>query len=146
MFVKTVSGRYYPIGSVEYFSKNEDGPDGAGEAAMLRDGSTERLCRGEIRRILDAGARPFAAARDTYVLQEVLDENNKRTVERVPVLAWILSPERGVVPITIEGVNHGLDGPAAVLMPNGEVVVAMTCTYANEHCYFAELRSSGEVS
>jgi len=56
-----------------------------------------------------------------------------------------VSPERGVVPITIEGVNHGLDGPAAVLMPNGEVVVAMTCTYANEQCYFAELRSSGEV-
>jgi hypothetical protein len=61
------------------------------------------------------------------------------------VLAWIISPSRGVVPITIEGINHGLDGPAAILMPNGEVVVAMRCTYANEQCYFAELRSAAEV-
>jgi hypothetical protein len=145
MFVKTLSGRYYPIGSVEYFSRDEDGSGGTSDTAQLRDGSTERLCPGEISRVLEAGAHPFAAARDTYVLQEVIDENNKPTVERVPVLAWILSPERGVIPITIEGVNHGLDGPAAVLMPNGEVVVAMTCTYASEQCYFAELRSSGEV-
>jgi hypothetical protein len=62
------------------------------------------------------------------------------------VLAWILSPARGVVPITIEGVNHGLEAAAAVLMPNGEVVVANSCTYANEQCYFAELRSSAEAS
>lgn len=145
MFVKTVSGRYYPIGSIEHLSRSEDGSEGSVETALLRDGSTEQLCLGEINRILEAGAHPFAAARDTYVLQEVLDDSNKWTIERVPVLAWIVSPERGVVPITIEGVNHGLDGPAAVLMPNGEVVVPMTCTYANEQCYFAELRSSGEV-
>lgn len=145
MFVKTISGRYYPVSSVEHFSRNEDESGESSETALLRDGSTERLCPGEISRILEASAQPFAAARDTYVLQEVVDEHNKLTVERVPVLAWILSPERGVVPITIEGVNHGLDGPAAVLMPNGEVVVAMTCTYASEQCYFAELRSSSEV-
>lgn len=144
MFVKTISGRYFPIGSIEHLSRNEDGSGGSTETALLRDGNTEQLCPGEIGRVLEAGAHPFAAARDTYVLQEVVDENNKLTVERVPVLAWILSPERGVVPITIEGVNHGLDGPAAVLMPNGEVVVAMTCTYASEQCYFAELRSSDE--
>lgn len=145
MFVKTISGRYYPVSSVEHFSRNEDESGESSETALLRDGSTERLCPGEIRRVLETSAQPFAAARDTYVLQEVVDEHNKLTVERVPVLAWTLSPERGVVPITIEGVNHGLDGPAPVLMPNGEVVVAMTCTYASEQCYFAELRSSSEV-
>jgi hypothetical protein len=146
MFVKTLSGHYYPVASVESFWEDHELSGGKIENAKLKDGSTERLCPGEINRILEASAHPFPAARDTYVLQEVVDEDNRATVERVPVLAWIVSPARGVVPITTEGVNHGLDGPAAVLMPNGEVVVAMTCTYANEQCYLAEARSSAEVS
>jgi hypothetical protein len=146
MFVKTVSGHYYPVGSIEHFWEDKDESGGKVENARLNDGTTEQLCRGEINRVLEAGAHPFPAARDTYVLQEVVDENNRRTFDRVPVLAWIVSPARGVVPITIEGINHGLEAPAAVLMPNGEVVVANSCTYANEQCYFAELRSSAEVS
>lgn len=146
MFVKTISGHYYPVASVERFWEDKDESEGTIENAQLKGGSTERLCPGEINRVLEASAHPFSAARDTYVLQEVVDENNRLTVERVPVLAWIVSPARGVVPITIEGVNHGLDAPAAVLMPNGEVVVALTCTYANEQCYFAEVRSSSEAS
>jgi hypothetical protein len=146
MFVKTVSGHYYPVASVERFWEDKDDSGAKTENATMSGGSTERLCAGEINRILEATAHPFPAARDTYVLQEVFDENNRRAVDRVPVLAWIVSPARGVVPITIEGVNHGLEGPAAVLMPNGEVVVANSCTYANEQCYFADIRSSAEVS
>jgi hypothetical protein len=145
MFVKTISGRYYPVSSIEHFFEEEDEAGLKLETACLVGGSTERLCPGEINRILEASAQPFAAARDTYVLQEVLDDNNRLIVERVPVLAWLISPARGVVPITIEGINHGSEAPAAVLMPNGEVVVASSCTYANEHCYFAELRQSAEV-
>jgi hypothetical protein len=145
MFVKTISGRYYPVGSVGHFLEEDDGTGGTSEHAYFTDGSSEALCPGEITRVLEASASPFPAARDTYVLQEVVDEHNRPAVERVPVLAWIISPSRGVVPITIEGINHGLDGPAAILMPNGEVVVAMRCTYANEQCYFAELRSAAEV-
>lgn len=145
MFVKTISGRYYPVDAVEHFFEDQDESGARIESARLKDGGTEQLCPGEIIRILEASAQPFQAARDTYVLQEVLDDTNRRTIERVPVLAWIVSPSRGVVPITIEGVNHGLEGPAAVLMPNGEVVIAMTCTYANEQCYFADIHSSAAV-
>jgi hypothetical protein len=145
MFARTISGCYYPVGSIEHFFEDEDEAGRKIEVARLKDGRTEQLRPGEINRILEAGAQPFAAARDTYVLQEVLDENNRPTIERVPVLAWIVSPARGVVPITIEGINHGLTEPAAVLMPNGEVVVALSCTYANEQCYFAELRSLPEA-
>lgn len=146
MFAKTLSGQYLPVGSIERFREDKDESGERIESAKLKDGSTERLCPGEINRILEASAQPFRAARETYVLQQVADEHNRLIVERVPVLAWIVSPSRGVVPITIEGINHGQDGPVAVLMPNGEVVVAMTCTYANEQCYFAELRSSAEVA
>lgn len=145
MFVKTVNGRFYPLAALHHVEESEEGPSGRTEIAQLKDGSSEQLCTGEINRILEATAQPFPAARDTYVLQEAVDENNRVTVERVPVLAWIVSPARGVVPITVEGVNHGLDGPAAILMPSGEVVVPMTCTYASEQCYFAEIRSLAEV-
>lgn len=145
MFVKTISGRYYPVGSIEHLLEDSDESGRKVETARLSDGSSEQLAPGEICRILEADAQPFPAARDTYVLQEVVDDNNRLSIERVPVLAWIVSPARGVVPITIEGINHGLDGPAAVLMPNGEVVVALNCTYANEQCYFAEVRAIAEA-
>ncbi|HZU50946.1 MAG TPA: hypothetical protein VE968_03630 [Sphingomicrobium sp.] len=146
MFVKTISGRYYPLASIEHLFESEESRGTKVQSARLKDGNSEQLCPGELDRVLEASAHPFPAARDTYVLQEVVDENNRSIVERVPVLAWIVSPTRGVVPITIEGVNHGLDGTPAVLMPNGEVVVALSCTYASEQCYFAELRSSAEVA
>ena len=144
MFVKTKSGRYFPVTSIEHFLEERDEEGRKIETARLKDGTIEQLCSGEMNRMLEASAQPFPAARDTYVLQEVVDEHNKSCVERVPVLAWLVSPARGVVPITIDGVNHGLDEPAAVLMPNGEVVVAMNCTYANVQCYFSEIRSSAE--
>ena len=145
MFVKTTRGHFFPVSSIERFWEEDDGSGGTVENAKLKDGSTERLCPGEINRIVEASAQPFPAARDTYVLQEVLDEHNRKALERAPVLGWIVSPTRGVLPITIEGINHGLPGTAPVLMPNGEVVVATNCTYANEQCYFAEIRSSAEA-
>ena len=145
MFVKTVSGRYYPIGSIDHVFEERDQSGKRIELARLNDGTDEQLCSGEISRLLEASAHPFPAARDTYVLQEVVDDDNRTMVERVPVLAWIVSPARGVVPITVEGINHGLESTAPVLMPNGEVVVAMSCTYASEHCYFAEMRALAEA-
>jgi hypothetical protein len=146
MFVKTISGHYYPLASVESFWEAQDESGQKLENVKLKDGSTERLSPGEINRVLEASAHPFTAARDTYVLHHVLDDNNRLTLERAPVLGWIVSPSRGVLPVTIEGINHGLDATAPVLMPNGEVVLAMNCTYANEQCYFYEVRSADKVS
>ena len=145
MFVRTVRGELVPLAVVErLWTADKDGQ--STEQGRLKDGTVEQLAAGEIARISEAGAHPFPAAPDTYVLQEVLDENDRLSLERVPVLGWIVSPARGVLPITIEGINHGLDRTAAVLMPSGEVVLAMTCTYADEECYFAELRTSAKVS
>ena len=142
MFVKTVRGAYYPMGSVDCLL-HETNPSGQKlESARLRDGSTEQLVEGEIARVTEASAHPFAAAPDTYVLQEVVDEHNRLSLERVPVLGWIVSPTRGVVPITIEGINHGVDQTVPVVMPSGEVVVAMDCSYLNEDCYFAEIKAA----
>jgi hypothetical protein len=142
MFVKTVRGAYFPLSSIECLSEGTDQSGQKIETARLKDGSTEQLVAGEITRVTEAGARPFAAAPDTYVLQEVVDEDNRLSLERVPVLGWIVSPTRGVVPITIEGINHGMDQTVPVVMPSGEVVVAMDCSYLNQDCYFAEIKSS----
>jgi len=146
MFVKTARGAYYPMSSVECLQEEQDEAGGRIETAKLKDGSLERLVEGEIERVTEASARPFPAAPETYVLQHVLDDENELSLERVPVLAWIVSPGRGVLPITIEGVNHGLPSNAPVLMPTGEVVVAMSCAYADEQCYFAEIKSLTKVS
>lgn len=144
MFVRTARGELVPLAIIErLWTAQEDGQ--SIEHGRLKDGTVEQLASGEIERATECGAHPFPAASDTYVLQEVLDEHDRLSLERVPVLGWILSPARGVLPITIEGVNHGLDRTAAVLMPSGEVVLAMNCTYANQECYFAELRTSAEA-
>lgn len=145
MFVRTERGELVPLACVERLWTAEEGGQPI-EHVRLNDGSVEQLVPGEIERTIESGAHPFPAAPDTFVLQEVLDEHDQLSLERVPVLGWILSPARGVLPITIEGVNHGLDRTAAVLMPSGEVVLAMNCTYEDQECYFAELRTSGKVS
>ena len=145
MFVRTARGELIPLACIERLWTDEKGGQPA-EYGRLKDGADEELVPGEIRRLCESQAHPFAAAPDTYVLQEVLDEHDRLSLERVPVLAWILSPLRGVLPITLEGVNHGLESTAPVLMPSGEVVLAMNCTYANQECYFAELRSAAEAS
>jgi hypothetical protein len=142
MFVKTVHGAYYPMSSIECLSEATGQSGEKVETARLKDGGTEQLVAGEITRITEANAHSFPAAPDTYVLQEVFDEHNRLSLERVPVLGWIVSPARGVVPITIEGINHGSDETVPVVMPSGEVVVAMDCSYLNQDCYFAEIRSS----
>jgi hypothetical protein len=145
MFVRTARGELVPLAVIErLWSATKAGQ--SSEHGRLKDGSVEQLAAGEIARVTEAGAHPFPAAPDTYVLQEVLDEHDRLSLERVPVLGWIISPVRGVLPITIEGVNHGLDHTAAILMPSGEVVVAMNCTYASQECYFAELKTSAKVS
>ena len=141
MFVKTVRGAYYPMSSVECLLEDTDSSGQKFESARLRDGSSEQLVAGEIARITEASAHPFPAAPDTYVLQEVFDEHNRLTLDRVPVLGWIVSPARGVVPITIEGINNGVNETVPVVMPSGEVVVAMDCSYLNQDCYFAEIKA-----
>jgi hypothetical protein len=60
----------------------------------------------------------------------------------VPVLAWVVCHGRGVLPITTEGINHGSEKTVPVLMPSGEIVIAMDCTYADEDCFLDELKSS----
>jgi hypothetical protein len=142
MLVKTIGGAYYPMSSIECLAEETDQSGEKIEVLKLKDGSTQRLVDGEIRRVTEASARPFPAAPETFVLQEVLDDNDRLGLERVPVLGWIATPTRGVVPITIEGINHGVDHTVPVVMPSGEVVIAMECSYVSQDCYFAEIKSS----
>ena len=146
MFVKTQRGAFYPMSSIEFLSEEEDDSGQRIETARFKDGKTERLAPGEIARLTDSCAQPFAAASDTFVLQEVFDDHNRMSLERVPVLGWVVSPTRGVVPITIDGINHGMDRAVPVVMPTGEVVVAGECSYLNQDCYFDEIKSLSRAS
>jgi hypothetical protein len=137
MFVRSAEGKLYPIASVDHVSAD----DGA-EKARLKDGNTVVLAKGEVDRLMLQSAQPFPAAPDTYVLEEIDDRCRPSSYARVPVLAWVLCPRRGVLPITTEGINHGIGSTVPVLMPSGEIVVAGTCTYADEDCFLSELRSS----
>ena len=96
MFVRTARGELVPLASFERFWTAED--DGQSrEHGRLSNGATEELAAGEIERVAESGARPFPAAPDTFVLQEVLDEHDRLSLERVPVLGWVLSPLRAAI-------------------------------------------------
>ncbi|MEO7277462.1 MAG: hypothetical protein ABIW33_05515 [Sphingomicrobium sp.] len=136
MFVKSADSRYYPVSSVESLW-TADGKD----FVRIRDGATVELVRGEVDRAVIESARPILAAPDTFVLEQIDDLCRPSSHARVPVLAWIVSRERGLVPVTIEGVNHGADRVLPILMPSGEVVVAADCTYADEDSFLDALRS-----
>jgi hypothetical protein len=138
MFVRSADGKHYPIASVDHLSTGEDGRD----SAKLKDGGTVELAPGEIKRLMLHSGQSFPAAPDTYVLEQIDERCRSSSYARVPVLAWVLCQGRGVLPITIEGINHGLDRTVPVLMPTGEIVVAGECTYADEDCFLDELRSS----
>ncbi|HEX6783681.1 MAG TPA: hypothetical protein VF098_03365 [Sphingomicrobium sp.] len=138
MFVRSADGKHYPIASVEHLSTGDDGSD----RAKLKEGGTVELASGELNRLLLHSGQPFPAAPDTYVLEQIDERCRTSSYARVPVLAWMLCHGRGVLPVTTEGINHGLDRTVPVLMPSGEVVVAGECTYADEDCYLDELKSS----
>jgi len=138
MFVRSADGNHYPIASVEHLSTADDGTD----TAKLKDGKSIELANGEINRLLLHSGQPFPAAPDTYVLEQIDERCRTSSYARVPVLAWVLCQGRGVLPITTEGINHGLDRTVPVLMPSGEIVVAGECTYADEDCFLDELKSS----
>ena len=138
MFVMSADGKHYPIASVDHLSTAEDGSD----HAKLKDGGTVELATGEIDRLMLHSGQPFPAMPDTFVLEEIDERCRSSSYARVPVLAWVLCHGRGVLPITTEGVNHGLGRTVPVLMPTGEVVLAGECTYADEDCFLNELRSS----
>jgi hypothetical protein len=138
MFVRSADGKHYPIASVEHLSTGDEGTD----TAKLKDGNSIDLANGEINRLLLHSGQPFPAAPDTYVLEQIDERCRTSSYARVPVLAWVLCQGRGVLPITTEGINHGLDRTVPVLMPSGEIVVAGECTYADEDCFLDELKSS----
>ena len=138
MFVRSVDKKLYPIASVEHLWTDDDGGDHAG----LKNGNSIELIPGEIDRLTLLGGQIFPAAPDTYVLEQIDERCRPSSYARVPVLAWTLCRGRGVLPITTEGINHGSETTVPILMPSGEVVVAMDCTYADEDCFLDELKSS----
>jgi hypothetical protein len=137
MFVRSADGKFYPIASVEHLSTDDEA-----DKARLISGQVVELAQGEIQRVVEADARTFPAGPDIYVLEQIDERCRTSSYARVPVLAWVVSPIRGLLPVTTEGINHGLDRTLPVLMPSGEIVVAGDCTYADEDCFLNELKSS----
>jgi hypothetical protein len=138
MFVRSADRKLYPIASIDHLWTSDEGAD----TARLKDGNDIELAKGEIDRLLLHSGQPFPAAPDTYVLEEINDHCRPSSYARVPVLAWVVCHRRGVLPITTEGINHGSEKTVPVLMPSGEIVIAMDCTYADEDCFLDELKSS----
>lgn len=138
MFVRSADGSYYPLTSIERLWTSDDGV----EHAALSGGKDVQLEKGQIDRLMVDNGKPFPAAPDTYVLEQIDERCRSSSYARVPVLAWVMCQGRGVLPITIEGINHGMNRTVPVLMPSGEIVVAGDCTYADEDCYLDELKSA----
>lgn len=142
MFVKTMNGTYYPVGRVERLWE-EGSSSGSSNKAEIRDLGVVELFYGEVRRIIEETSPVIPNGGEFYVLQHVHEEDGSISLERAPVLGWALSPDRGVLPITIEGINNGADETVAVLIPSGQVVLALNRTYETENAYLEAVNNNG---
>ena len=66
----------------------------------------------------------------TYVLIATLKDDQFQAVQ-VNVIGWAAVEER-VVPVTVAGLNHGLNEPLAVLQPDGRVEEVDGLVYINQ--------------
>jgi hypothetical protein len=66
----------------------------------------------------------------TYALIAVLKADQFHA-SQVNVIGWSAAAER-ITPVTVAGLNHGMDEPLAVLQPDGRVEEADGLVYTNQ--------------
>jgi len=135
MFVKGMRGEHWPLSRVEQLWEGKNDEGRKVDYAEIADFGKVILFYGEVRRVVEETARPFPAQPGTFVLEEFEDEEGTAIWTKVPVLAWIISSERGVLPVTIEGINHDSDKTQAILTPTGQVMVAQRTVWDSEGEY-----------
>jgi hypothetical protein len=117
MFVSTEDGEI-PLNRVTRAIQRRDGVTlfyGDGEATKAEAAAWEVALR-------DTPLHTFPAEPDTYLLHAYVEEG-RFYVSRSRVLAWSISADRILYPVTTEGVNGGLRDTPPVLLPDGQVEV-----------------------
>lgn len=141
MFIKTKQGDYYPISKIERLWSEGLGPQKV-EYAEVQDVGTVKLELGELESVAENRYPIIAASPGFFVLESCEENNGSKTALKSPILGWQYTSERGMLPVTIEGINHFTQNTAAVLTPEGRVLIAMDrdfdnladyVTYINEH-------------
>lgn len=142
MFVKTMRQEYYPISRIAKLWTETRENKFTVEWAEIQEVGVAQLFYGEIERIAELGS-PVVPANPGFHVLEVCDAGSSEvSLTKEPVLGWLISGDRGTVPITIEGVNHGQDKTLPILIPDGRVIVSMNGEYESEEEYLAGLRDA----
>jgi hypothetical protein len=119
-FFEDSGGTLHPISDIERVYREDQGLDRA-YWAELRNGNTHRLAPGEFENLRHSSAPFTSAAADHYALSVDFERDANDPVVRTPVIGWLISPEFGPMPVTLDGLNDGLAETPAVLFPNGQV-------------------------
>jgi hypothetical protein len=141
MFVKTKQHDFYPISKIERLWSEGTGPNKI-EFAEIEEVGTVKLEIGEFESITENRYPIIPANPNFFVLETNHEEDGTKTAIKSPILGWQYTSERGMLPVTIEGINHFKENTNAILTPEGRVLIAMDrdfdkvedyVVYLNEH-------------
>ena len=144
MFVKAKNGSYYPVSRIQKMWSEGQG-NASIDFAEIDDLGPVQLDYDELTSLAQSRFQPFPATPGFYVLEPISEDGGGVTLLRYPVIGWLYDSERGVLSITSEGVNHGSKHSLPVLLPDGQVNIALSVMHEDIDGYLqAEFFSRGE--
>tara|TARA_B100000678_G_scaffold127078_1_gene106408 strand:+ start:323 stop:754 length:432 start_codon:yes stop_codon:yes gene_type:complete len=105
----------------------------------FRDGRSITVLDNTARQLFNAPIQSIPAQPGWKVITGY--DENEAFIESV--IAWAITFNGEIAPITIDGVNGGLDGALPVIRPDGCVQIPMGSTYESLSTYLAEKYPNG---
>lgn len=114
-------GALYPVAQILRIAPERHDASADGREVTLINGDTCVVTSTVAEQISQVGS-VFPALAGTFVL--FANGPDKARLVKAPVIGWALGADGGVVPITPDGVNEGMDITLPVLTPDGMVTKA----------------------
>jgi len=88
----------------------------------LEGGTKIELAPGEFENLRRIDAPFFAATSGHYVIHLDFDGPGNDPIYKTPIVGWVNDPDEGLLPVTGDGVNDGVDSESLPIMyPDGSV-------------------------
>lgn len=123
-FFQALDGSKYQLAQIVAISPRHEPRPGTGVAVgthvvTLQSGDEVEVSENRIADLMRTPVQAYPAEPGTYVLTYDFDAPDAPM--KWPVVGWAITMEGETAPITMNGVNEGLDGTPHVLLPTGQV-------------------------
>lgn len=121
---EATDGTSYPVSQIASISGIMEVEFSSGRKGNIRivgllSGDTVEVTETRVQEIFTTPVHILAAQQGTFILSFDQDEPDKPN--KWPVLGWAITTDNNVFPITMNGVNEGIEQSCHVLLPSGHV-------------------------